>query len=483
MKGLSWNCRGHSNPLAPIILKIRAMLAYHYYDFVFLQETKYNVDHVASLFTNYGIPNFYGVDASGRSGGLFVGLKYSIFLRLVMDCKNFIILESMDDNGCFWYLCCVYGEPLLAKRKEMWEYLETWLIQNPKPFIIFGEINQVDYSMDKLGGSSSFIEGAEWFNAWKCRMNLLDVQAKGPKFTWTNKRDGNDRLFERLDKAYISHDLFSFYPDVGVQHFPIQFSDHAPIEINFSMNRPSGRRPYKIEAWNLELSDCIDLIQNAWKEDFRGSPSFRCLRKLSTVRSLLKNWSITKKNEWGKRWDDFDLSLETALSNGLKDGNFMEYNNIHDKLVEFSTAAASYWKQRAKLKWAIEGDTPSRFFFNWAKGRANANSIFCVKDVTGSWQYRMEDIRGIFRNHFESLFSQEGDRSSLEMFMHNHSSLFSVVKSPFEERDLFLLDKSFTAKEVRSAVFQLGPTKSPGPDGIPAIFYQKCWFFIKKIYH
>ncbi|XP_074288621.1 uncharacterized protein LOC141613777 [Silene latifolia] len=38
----------------------------------------------------------------------------------------------------------------------------------------------------------------------------------------------------------------------------------------------------------------------------------------------------------------------------------------------------------------------------------------------------------------------------------------------------------FTAKEVRKAVFQMGPLKSPGPDGIPAIFYQKCWHLVKK---
>ncbi|XP_074288232.1 uncharacterized protein LOC141613398 [Silene latifolia] len=42
------------------------------------------------------------------------------------------------------------------------------------------------------------------------------------------------------------------------------------------------------------------------------------------------------------------------------------------------------------------------------------------------------------------------------------------------------LSRPFTAQEVRTAVFQMGALKSPGPDGIPAIFYQKCWFNIKQ---
>ncbi|XP_074287816.1 uncharacterized protein LOC141612970 [Silene latifolia] len=40
--------------------------------------------------------------------------------------------------------------------------------------------------------------------------------------------------------------------------------------------------------------------------------------------------------------------------------------------------------------------------------------------------------------------------------------------------------KPFTRKDVRAAVFQLGPTKSPGPDGIPALFFQRYWFHVKN---
>ncbi|XP_074283832.1 uncharacterized protein LOC141608369 [Silene latifolia] len=43
-----------------------------------------------------------------------------------------------------------------------------------------------------------------------------------------------------------------------------------------------------------------------------------------------------------------------------------------------------------------------------------------------------------------------------------------------------MLNRPFTAKEVRTAVFQMGALKSPGPDGIPAIFFQKCWYIVKK---
>ncbi|CAL1373980.1 unnamed protein product [Linum trigynum] len=39
----------------------------------------------------------------------------------------------------------------------------------------------------------------------------------------------------------------------------------------------------------------------------------------------------------------------------------------------------------------------------------------------------------------------------------------------------FELDKEPTVEEIRAAVFDLGPTKSPGPDGFAGSFYRKFW--------
>ncbi|XP_074288168.1 uncharacterized protein LOC141613333 [Silene latifolia] len=267
-----------------------------------------------------------------------------------------------------------------------------------------GDFNKVDYQEDKWGGSKGRIPGAALFNKGKAEHLLMDIPYKGPRFTWCNKREYHSVVLERLDKGY-------------------------------------GSRPYRMEAWNLDYEECIRLVHNEWTEPVLGSATVRMICKLSRARNCMRLCSISKRKEWNKKWSDFDDNLVEGLHEIETKGVTRTFTTAYASQVEYAKVSAKYWKQRAKMKWNTEGDTCSKYFFNWVKGRADRNYIAGIKIDNGEWNFDSEE------------FLSPNDRDALGI--------------------------RFTPKEVRTAVFQLGPLKSPGPDGIPAIFFHKCWHFIK----
>ncbi|XP_074282891.1 uncharacterized protein LOC141607441 [Silene latifolia] len=447
MNGLIWNCRGINNALSPIIPKIRALTSSNNYDFLFLCETKCTVEQVNPLFRSAGFVESVGVNAVGSSGGLWCGWKSGLMMNYVTSCNNFIIIKNEMNVALPWYLILFYGEPDQALRLRVFELLGSWLNSLEHPFIIVGDFNQVEFSCDKLSGKTGSIAGALGFHKWRVLHELVDIPFKG-----------------HVLRGVIIGRVFG----------------------GFNLVKNSCKKPYKIESWNLDNVECLSLINKNWTTSFVGSAPFRLARKLAFIRNILRKWSIDKRQVWSREWDRFDVRLQEAMDYSINTGGAELSIQVNDEVTEFARATALYWKQRAKLKWTVDGDTCTKFFFNWVKGRAGRNYILSVKDLSGCWTYDPICIGNLFYSYFYNLynpihndqlpiFSSTNDMSRLDDF----EGLFRRVSTKIKDDDIDFLSKPFSKKDVRRAVFQLGALKSPGPDGFPALFFQRCWHTVK----
>ncbi|KAA3475443.1 reverse transcriptase [Gossypium australe] len=130
----------------------------------------------------------------------------------------------------------------------------------------------------------------------------------------------------------------------------------------------------------------------------------------------------------------------------------------------------AYWEQRARVNWLQYGDRNTAFFHNCATARRRANSISKLILENGQETNVESIIHEEAKNYFEMLFTSQGGADSREIL----EGIEESILAEFNES----LQDPFTEDEVKRALKGMGPTKAPGPDGFPAIFFQKYWHIV-----
>lgn len=125
------------------------------------------------------------------------------------------------------------------------------------------------------------------------------------------------------------------------------------------------------------------------------------------------------------------------------------------------------WRQKSRELWLKEGDKNSKFFH--ASTISNMRRIFipAIKDDGGNWKVSRHDIGKCLTDQFELLFRFD----NVEQCPHLDDFIQPVISE--HENEMFLAIPS--CEEVFEVVRKMNPIKSPGPDGLPARFFQKYW--------
>ncbi|KAL0431155.1 UNVERIFIED_CONTAM: LINE-1 retrotransposable element O protein [Sesamum radiatum] len=130
------------------------------------------------------------------------------------------------------------------------------------------------------------------------------------------------------------------------------------------------------------------------------------------------------------------------------------------------------WKQRSKAEWLREGDKNTGFFHARANERLKRNTIRYLKFEMGIPTSDRKCMQEIILRHFEQLYrSTNPDLSVME------EAIATVCPRVTREMNEVLM-QPFSPEEVKRARDQMYPYKSPGPDGMSSVFYEKFWHIV-----
>ncbi|XP_060968583.1 uncharacterized protein LOC133036110 [Cannabis sativa] len=211
---------------------------------------------------------------------------------------------------------------------------------------------------------------------------------------------------------------------------------------------------------------CFEIVRDCWEsggDDSLPSKLARCADKLSI-------WGKEVTGNFKVRTSRCKKEIQ-RLANKRDTASIQRHKEVKEELFHVLDQKESFWMQRSKQLWLKEGDHNSSYFHKAATTRKRHNKIVTLKNDNGVRVGWDNGLAQVMIDYFSTLF-QASNSTCQEVVDSVNSSVPSFVH---EELRMFVSEK-----EVKKAIFQMHPDKSPGPDGMTPAFYHKCWSIVGR---
>lgn len=115
-------------------------------------------------------------------------------------------LVSTESNCvCECMVTGVYGHPYLANQSDVWNLLCNLGSTVDKLWLVFSDFNKIIHCFEKWGGRVRPEKQMNDFCEVLATSEQRDLGYEGSPFTWCNNREGEGRIFKRLDRFLANY--------------------------------------------------------------------------------------------------------------------------------------------------------------------------------------------------------------------------------------------------------------------------------------
>ncbi|KAF7148921.1 hypothetical protein RHSIM_Rhsim03G0108600 [Rhododendron simsii] len=222
-------------------------------------------------------------------------------------------------------------------------------------------------------------------------------------------------MLERIDMAFANakwrelHNQAMVFLDVAIG------LDHNQLILNTSFPLQKVGKPFRFESfWTTEES-YKPIIEEAWAVEYEGI-------------KMVKVYQL--------------VDVQKTLELGFNPDYLATEKTIEGKLEDLWQKDAMFWHQHSRIKWLQMGDKNSRFFHLSTIQRRQRIQIVKLRNDSGLWKMEVNEIAGIIKSHFQSLYAPPTAR--------NFNDVFSLI-DPIGQQNVVKSEKLRTYKLALAA--------------------------------
>ncbi|KAA3462544.1 LINE-1 reverse transcriptase isogeny [Gossypium australe] len=281
MKILCWNCRGVGNPAT--VRELKQLLVANDPDIVFLCETKCHSNCFPRIRYRCRMDGCMAVNAEGKSSGLALMWRERVKVTIQNYSKYHIDSLVNIEDGEIIKFTGFYGhfDPIL--KKHAWDILKRVKRTVRKGWIVGGDFNAIRNNAEKEGGRRKPRNSMDEFCEFLEELSLTDVKTKKGWFTWSNNREGNGLVKERLDRLLVSDGIINKMPFLNTSVIHQSIEDTGKNLGQWQYQRYKSMKA-KINVLEKKIDNLID-----------GPNSERSSKLLKSIRDNLGHLSLNRE--------------------------------------------------------------------------------------------------------------------------------------------------------------------------------------------
>ncbi|KVI03148.1 Endonuclease/exonuclease/phosphatase [Cynara cardunculus var. scolymus] len=301
---------------------------------------------------------------------------------------DFVILDGFVvvwgrwvSNNTFCGFINIYAPQSSVSKLRLWSAIEQFLNDNSDlKWVIMGDFNEVRYVNERKGSTFSFL-GASRFNDFIRDSGLMEVRSGGTKFTRMSADGAKHSKLDRSDLVNFEPTYFKFFNSwLGHPEF-----NHLVLDLWNSSPSPIYCLPIKYFMVRIKI----------WKAGVNKA-------KVEQVNSLKLSL------------DSLDIKAENTL---LSPKEIASRKDILMKSKALDEENVKDLKQKARLRWVVDGEENSSFFHGIVNSNRRSNFIHGISS-NGVWVTDPTEVKQVAFNFFSVRFrSRWWWRFKLE---HNH---------------------------------------------------------------